>query len=71
MKGPKKFDCVEMKDSIQGRLRKKHRGLSQDAIARQRQEWLNRSDAPLAKWWRSLSKGTLLTSECERLAAIR
>ncbi len=54
MKPKKTFDCVEMKNAIQAKLREKHAGLSDEEIARQRRRWLETSDDPLARWWRSL-----------------
>ncbi len=54
IKKPKSFDCVEMKNSIQAHLRKEHKGLSDEEIDRRRRDWLEKSDDPLAKWWRSI-----------------
>ncbi|HEY4759854.1 MAG TPA: hypothetical protein VIH42_04670 [Thermoguttaceae bacterium] len=54
MKKNKQFDCVEMKNAIQAQLRKEHEGLTDEEIARRRREWLETSDDPLAKWWRSI-----------------
>jgi hypothetical protein len=63
MKKNKDFDCVEMKNELQARLAKKYEGLSDEEIARRRKEWLEKSDDPLAKWWRSIpiSQSTLPT----------
>ena len=54
MKKGKSFDCVEMKNEIQAKLRKECEGLSESEIARRRQQWLETSDSPVAKWWRSM-----------------
>jgi hypothetical protein len=54
MKINKSFDCVEMKNAIQAQLRKENEGLTDEEIARRRREWLEKSDDPLAKWWRSI-----------------
>ncbi|MGA2796881.1 MAG: hypothetical protein ABSE63_04830 [Thermoguttaceae bacterium] len=54
MKKNKSFDCVQMKNELQARMAKKYEGLSDEEIARRRREWLDNSDDPLAKWWRSL-----------------
>jgi hypothetical protein len=56
MKKNKEFDCVEMKNAIQAKIRKENEGLSDEEIARRRREWLETSDDPLAQWWRSLAK---------------
>lgn len=50
----KTFDCVQMKNELQASLAKKYEGLSDQEIARRRKEWLETSDNPLAKWWRSI-----------------
>ena len=51
----KSFDCVQMKNELQARMAKKYEGLSDEEIARRRRrEWLENSDDPLAKWWRTL-----------------
>jgi hypothetical protein len=55
MKMNKNFDCVEMKNAIQAKIRKENEGLSDEEIARRRHEWLEKSDDPLAQWWRSLT----------------
>ena len=54
MKKKKSFDCVEMKNAIQERLRKESEGLDEEEIARRRQQWLATSDSSLAKWWRAV-----------------
>ncbi len=54
MKEPKLFDAVEMKNRIQAQLRKEHEGLSGEEIERRRRVWLETSDDPAAKWWRSV-----------------
>ncbi|MGD0517296.1 MAG: hypothetical protein ABSA26_07135 [Thermoguttaceae bacterium] len=54
MKKNKSFDCVQMKYELQARMAKKYEGLTDEEIARRRREWLEKSDDPLAKWWRSI-----------------
>ena len=54
MKKVKKFDCVKMKNDIQAKLAKEQEGLSDEEISRRRRQWLETSDDPLARWWRSL-----------------
>ncbi len=54
MKKKKSFDCVEMKNAIQERLRKESEGLDEEEIARRRQQWLATSDSTPAKWWRAV-----------------
>ena len=56
MKLAKKFDCVKMKDDIQAKLAKEQEGLSDEEIDRRRRQWLETSDDPLARWWRSLPR---------------
>jgi len=53
MKKPKSFDCVEMKRAIYAQLREEYEGLDPAEISRRRQQWLDTSDSPVAKWWRS------------------
>ena len=60
MREEKRFDCVEMKNVIQAKLREKHAGLADDEIARRRRQWLETSDEPLARWWRSLPPSPFL-----------
>lgn len=57
MKKAKSFDCVEMKNAIQAQLRKEYAGLDEHEIARRRRQWLETSDSPVAKWWRSIEAG--------------
>jgi hypothetical protein len=63
MKKNKEFDCVEMKNAIQAQLRKENEGLTDEEIARRRREWLETSDDPLAKWWRSIPSSTTSSSK--------
>jgi len=57
MKRTKAFDCVEMKNAIQSQLRKEYEGLDEREIIRRRRQWLETSDSPVAKWWRSIEAG--------------
>jgi hypothetical protein len=50
----KDFNCVQMKNELQARMAERYKGLSDEEIARRRREWLEKSDDPLAKWWRSI-----------------
>jgi hypothetical protein len=50
-----------MKNSIQAQLRKENEGLTDEEIARRRREWLETSEDPLAKWWRSISSPPIST----------
>jgi hypothetical protein len=56
MKKPKPFDAVAMRNRIQAQLRKEHEGLSDEEIERRRRAWLDTSDDPAAKWWRSIQR---------------
>jgi hypothetical protein len=56
MKKPKSFDAVGTKNRIQAQLRKEHEGLSDEEIERRRRAWLETSDDPAAKWWRSIQR---------------
>jgi hypothetical protein len=56
MKEPKAFDAMEMKNRIQAQLRKEHEGLTDEEIERHRRVWLETSDDPAAKWWRSVQR---------------
>ncbi len=53
MKG-KAFDCVKMKEEIHELLRRERAGKSEEQIERERREWIETSDRPLARWWRSI-----------------
>lgn len=45
---------MQMKNELQARMAERYKGLSDEEIARRRREWLEKSDDPLAKWWRSI-----------------
>jgi len=51
----KKFDCVEMKNMIQTKLRLQREGMSDQAIQDQVEEELAVSQSPVAKYWRAIS----------------
>ena len=51
----KTFDCVEMKNRLQTELREQEGRLGAEEMRKQRQQWLERGDDPLAIWWRSLA----------------
>jgi hypothetical protein len=48
--------AVEMKNRIQSQLREEQKGLSDEEIERRHRQWLETSDDPLAKWWRSVDR---------------
>jgi len=54
MSGKKEFDCVEMKNAIQARLRKRYRGLSDEEVRRRIAHRLETSDDPIARKWREI-----------------
>ena len=51
----KDFDCVAMKDRIQAEMLEERQRLGEDEQARRPREWLEKSDDPLARWWREVS----------------
>ena len=55
----KPFDCVAMKNAIQAKLRKEQEGLTDEEVLRRRREWLETSNDPVARWWRSLQGAPL------------
>ncbi len=54
MKKKKAFDCVEMKNQIQAKLLAEVEQLGEAEVRRRHQEWLEKSDDPLAQWWRKV-----------------
>ena len=54
MKKAKAFDCVRMKDEIQARLLREHKGLTDEQVRRRRARKLATSESPIAKLWREL-----------------
>jgi hypothetical protein len=50
----KKFDCVLVKDQIQGRLRKRWQGLTEEQVRAEVREHLATSRGEIAKWWRAI-----------------
>ena len=54
MRDSESFDCVEMKNAIQAQLPKEYEGLDEREIVRHRRQWLETSDSPVAKWWRTM-----------------
>jgi hypothetical protein len=62
----KSFDCVEMKNEAQARLREKYKGLNDEEIDRRRRKWLETSDSPVARWWRSWMKWPVTSETRER-----
>ena len=45
-----------MKNRIPAQLRSEQEGMSDEEIERRRRVWLETSDDPAAKWWRSIQK---------------
>ena len=56
MKRSAMLRAVEMKNRIQSQLREEQKGLSDEEIERRHRQWLETSDDPLAKWWRSVDR---------------
>ncbi len=52
MKRKKRFDCVEMKLSLQARHRAEQARLGRAAFEAKERRWREQSDDPLAVWWR-------------------
>lgn len=52
----KEFDCVEMKNQIQERLRQEQAGLTDEEIRTRFLHFLKTSEDPIAKKWRQLSQ---------------
>ncbi|MHC4473122.1 MAG: hypothetical protein ACYTDY_05915 [Planctomycetota bacterium] len=52
----REFDCVAMKDRIQAEILEERERLGEDEQLEQHREWLERSDEPLARWWREVSR---------------
>jgi hypothetical protein len=50
----KTFDCVAMKDRVQAELLEEQARMGESEMLRRHREWLQTSDAPLARWWRSV-----------------
>ena len=48
----KQFDCVEMKNEIQRKLREKQKGMSDHEIREGFLRELETSDSSIARWWR-------------------
>ena len=52
----KPFDCVEMKRRIQQEMAEEEARLGHQEAQRQREAWKKNSAAPLAHWWRMLTR---------------
>ena len=55
MKAKKTFDCVEMKNAIQARLRKEREGLTDEEVRQRIAEFLATSDDVVARKWRRIA----------------
>jgi len=51
----KEYDCVEMKNRIQADLFEEKTRLGAEEMERRHEEWLEKSEDPLAAWWRSVA----------------
>ncbi len=56
MKAKKHFDCVEMKDQIQQKLREERKGMSDKEIEVRIEQKLKTSQSPIAAFWRRIEK---------------
>ena len=63
MKTAKKFDCVQMKNDIQARLRTQWQGLTEEEIRARVREHLETSESSVAKWWRAIQAARPRTGE--------
>ena len=52
----KPFDCVEMKRRIQQEMAEEEARLGREETERRRAAWKESSAAPLARWWRTLTR---------------
>lgn len=52
----KPFDCVEMKRRIQQEMAEDEARLGREETERRRATWKESSAAPLARWWRKLTR---------------
>ena len=62
----KTFDCIAIKDRIQAELLEEQARVGDTEMQRRHREWLQTSDAPLARWWRSLEATRTGASEPTR-----
>ena len=53
MKPRKRFDAVQLKNTIHARLHRQQAGMTDEEIEQQRREWLATANTPLARWWRA------------------
>ena len=54
MKKQKTFDCVEMKNAIQRKLREERSGMTDKQQREALREKLDTSQSPAAVWWRKI-----------------
>ena len=52
----KLFDCVEMKRRIQQEMAEDEARLGREETQRRGEAWKESSAAPLARWWRTLTR---------------
>ena len=54
MRATKTFDCVEMKDEIQAKLRREREGMTDEEIRDHIRRKLESSSSPVARLWRKV-----------------
>jgi len=52
---PKQFDCVQMKNEIQAKLRRRYAGLTDDERLAAIERHLTHADSPVGRLWRDLT----------------
>ena len=57
MERKKGFDCVEMKNRIQGKLLREREGMSDEEVRSEDERRLQTSNTSIARWWRRLDAG--------------
>ena len=60
----KSFDCVEMKDAIQQRMRRQMEGLSGEQKRAMLREALEKSPSTIGELWRALERRSARPAEC-------
>ncbi len=60
----KNFDCVEMKDAIQQRMRRQMEGLSGEQRRAVLRDALEKSPSPIGDLWRALERRSTRPAEC-------
>jgi hypothetical protein len=60
----KNFDCVEMKDGIQQRMRRQMEGLSSEQRRVLLRDALEKSLSPIGELWRALERRSVTPVDC-------